>query len=129
MLRIWSTYMASHWFKKLISVEEISQDVLITTFRNLNIEMVMVSEFHPPYTTNESLDKKTILRKEEREEQLQSILKRWEILKTSPETYKINCTIKQYIVNHDFTLYVLECSDLVRLIGGKYALISFKHFQ
>ena len=127
LFRVLATYIASRCYKKLISSEEVSEETFIKVFQNPEIEVMCIIDFHRPYTQKD--EEGRILSKREIDDELAKVLKRWRILKSSPEAYKISFTMKKYALNKELTLHVLEYREHLTLISDRSGLIICKQFQ
>ena len=129
LIRALATYIASRCFRKLLSSEEVTENFLIQTFSNPDIEILLVSEFHPPYTPKDDLSRKILFTITDKEYEMTIIIRRWRLLSLQPKAYKITCSIKRYELNKKLTLCMLEYVEQLSLIEGNNGIISLKQFQ
>lgn len=127
LFKVLAIYIASHCFKKLLSSEEGTEDVLIKILRDPDVELYLVVLFdYRPYNTP---GQKMLWTMKSREVELEKILKRLPFLRNS-ETYKVIFLIKKYTIGRDLILHTLEYTERLSWSDPQNdPLICVKQFQ
>ena len=103
-----ATYIASHCYRKLISSEEVTEDVITDLLRNPEMDSIALVDFHYSFTKKSESRTSFLLTTATKEKELAWIMRHIKICREHPEWYTMKLSMKKYSLSQELILCILE---------------------